>query len=305
MKVDLDDGFPGVYAQTDRFRCGMPRSFSVTDAHVTYLRSEGAYERRLSLWRFDLATGIEHCLVEADALVADDGDLPDAERARRERLRESGSGITSYSMNASGSRIAFAVAGSLWLWDEFGLRSVETPGPVFDPRLDPAGECIACVVGVALLVLDFVDGTERARVTRAGCSVGLPDFIASEEFSRYQGHWWSPNGDVLLAQVVDESPIDVLYVSDPTYPEQAPREHRYPKAGRANARWSLLAVTPLSGREMEIAWDRQAFEYLVSVSWSGFGAPLVTLANREQTRLETFVVDPVSGCSIASDTWNW
>ena len=295
MTTALDAEFPAIYARTDRFRRGMPRTFEVTDEHVTFLRSADSYDATLSLWRFDLATATERCLVAAGDLHADDADLPPAERARRERLRESGAGITGYSMSASGDRIAFAVGGGLWLWDEFGLRSVETTGAVFDPRIDRAGELVACVIEGSVHVLSFVDGETVATLSRPGRSVGLADFAAAEELSRYRGHWWSPNGDALLAEVVDESPVPVWRIADPTHPDREPQEHRYPHAGADNAICSLVLLDVASGAEREVTWDRTAFEYLVSVEWSGEGAPLVTLANRGQTRFETFALDAATG----------
>lgn len=299
MAIALDVDFPAIYARTDRFRRGMPRTFEVTDDHVTFLRSLDAYDATLSLWRFDLGAGVERCLVSAADLHADDADLPPAERARRERLRESGAGITGYSMSATGDRIAFAVGGGLWLWDAFGLRSVDTPGAVFDPRIDRAGDLVSCVIEGAVYVISFVDGEFVATISRPGRSVGMADFAAAEELSRYRGHWWSPTGDFLIVEVVDESPVPVWRIADPTFPDREPHEHRYPHAGADNAICSLLVVELTTGTEREVVWDRTAFEYLVSVSWSSDGAPLVTLANRQQTRFETFSLDPATA-SLAS-----
>ena len=295
MTIALDADFPGIYARTDRFRRGMPRTFDVTDEHVTFLRSADAHDASLSLWRFDLATSTERCLVAAAELSVDDADLPAAERARRERLRESGAGITGYSMSASGDRIAFAVGGGLWLWDEFGLRSIDMPGAVFDPRIDASGERVACVIDGAVHVIAFADGNALMSIARDGCSVGLADFAAAEELSRYRGHWWSPAGDRLIVEVVDESPVPVWRIADPTHPQREPQEHRYPHAGADNAICSLVVADLAAESQIDVAWDRTAFEYLVSVTWSADGAPLVTLANREQTRFETFVLEPETG----------
>lgn len=295
MSIALDHEFPGVYARTDRFRRGLPRTFEITDEHVTFLRSADGYDGTLSLWRLDLARGTERCLVDAAALHGDDADLPPAERARRERLRESGAGITGYSMSANGDRIAFAVAGALWLWDEFGLRSIETDGPVFDPRIDRAGELVACVIDNGVQVLGFVDGEPVAAVARERRSVGLADFAAAEELGRYRGHWFSPAGDQLVAEVVDDSPVPVWRIADPTHPEREPQEHRYPHAGANNAICSLVVLDVASGSTREVVWDSTAFEYLVSFAWTPDGPPLLTLANREQTRFESFSLDPATG----------
>ena len=295
MPIPLDDDFPRSFALTGAFRYGMPRSFEVTDTSVTFLRSADGYDPKLGLWRFDVDSGRELPLVLPDQLAVDDADLPPAERARRERLRESGGGITAFSMNTDGSRIVFAVGGVLWAWDASGLRSIETPGAVVDPRIDSAGELIACVIEGATVVYGFADGKEQARISRPGVTVGLVDFIAAEELNRYRGHWWSPSGDALLVETVNESAVPIWQIADPTYPDRAPLEHHYPHAGANNPVVGLLVYHLASSRAIELQWDRSVFEYLVAVHWSANGAPLVQLANREQTRFETFAVDTETG----------
>ncbi len=288
MPIALDADFPRHLARTDRFRRGMPRTYEVTDTHVTFLRSTGPDDARLSLWRLDLEAGAEVLLVDPAALTGDEGDLPPAERARRERLRESGAGITGFSQSRTGDRIVFSVSGTLWCWDAIGLRALDTDGAVFDPRLDPTGDLIACVIDGAVQVLRFVDGEPVLRVARADATVGLADFAAAEELQRFRGHWWSPTGEHLLVEVVDERAVPVWHIADPTHPEAAPREHRYPHAGATNADCSLVLVDVRSGAEQAIRWDGLDAEYLVSVQWTLGHAPLLTLANRRQTHFTTY-----------------
>ena len=295
MPIPLDDTFPREFARTGAFRYGCPRNFDITDDSVTFLRSADAYDARLGLWRFDIATGSETPLVLPGQLAVDDANLPAAERARRERLRESGAGITGFSMSGNGSRIVFAVGGVLWLWDAMGLRSVESPGAVVDPRIDPTGEHVACVIDGSIHVYRFADASEIAHVTRAGVTVGLVDFIAAEELNRYRGHWWAPAGDALLLETVDESQVPIWQIADPTYPDRTPLQHRYPHAGANNPSVGLLLHHLASEQTLELQWDRSTFEYLVAVHWSADGAPLIQLANREQTRFETFEVDTTTG----------
>ena len=295
MLIALDDAFPREYALTGAFRYGLPRTFEFTDDTVTFLRSADGYDAKLGLWRYDLSSGAETPLVLPDALTVDDADLPAAERARRERLRESGGGITAYSMSGNGTRITFAVGGVLWLWDALGLRSLETPGAVVDPRIDPTGELVACVINGELHAYRFADGVEVVHLARPGVTVGLVDFIAAEELNRYRGHWWSPTGDALLVETVDESDVPIWRIADPTYPDREPLEHRYPHAGATNPHVGLLLHHLQSDRTIELQWDRSVFEYLVAVHWSAHGAPLVQLANRQQTRFETFGVDLETG----------
>ena len=71
---------------------------------------------------------------------------------------------------------------------------------------------------------------------------GLADFIAAEELGRARGFWWSPTGDALLVERVDESPVDVWWVSDSAHPERPPVSQRYPSAGSHNAQVSLWHV---------------------------------------------------------------
>ena len=293
MPIRIDDEFPRAYAETGAFRNGLPRNFEVTDDHITFLRADG--DTRLGLWRLDVGTGVERPLVLAETLTSDDADLPAAERARRERLRESGSGITAFSMSADGQRITFAAGGTLWLWSESGLRSFATPGSVVDPRIDVSGSRVACVIDGAVHVFDVADGTSLARVARDGMTVGLVDFIAAEELNRYRGHWWAPDGTALLVEVVDESHVPEWYIADPTFPQRPPMPHRYPHAGATNPAVSLLLHTIDTDQQIEITWDHTAFEYLVAVHWSDGGTPLVQLANREQTRFETFAIEPRTG----------
>lgn len=46
---------------------------------------------------------------------ADDEDVPAEEKVRRERAREGGSGIVSYSVDAAGRRVVFTINGQLFL----------------------------------------------------------------------------------------------------------------------------------------------------------------------------------------------
>ncbi len=294
MPILLDDDFPRQYALTGAFRYGWPRNFEVSDDAITFLRSANGFEAKLGLWRYDVARRSETPLVLPDSLAVDDADLPPAERARRERLRESGGGITAYSMSRDGQRIVFAVGGVLWLWNAGALTSIETPGSVVDPRIDSGGTRIACVIdGVTYLY--GVDGALLGRIAREGCTVGLVDFIAAEELQRYRGHWWSPNGDAILVEVVDESAVPIWHIADPTYPDRAATPHRYPHAGATNPTVSLVVRHVDSGNDVDVRFDRSAFEYLVAVHWSEHGAPLVQLANREQTTFATFALDIHTG----------
>src|SRR5262249_60881166 len=104
-------------------------------------------------------------------------------------------------------------------------------GPVIDPRPDPTGNRIAYVTGGTLRVTDpdmLIAGEE-------GITWGLAEFIAAEEFKRYRGYWWAPDGRSILAARVDESRVPRWTLHDPARPESAARTVAYPHAGAGNA----------------------------------------------------------------------
>lgn len=119
---DAIGDFPRRKAQTLRFSCGAPRSATAIGdgSRVLFLRSDGPEDLVTSLWLsvFD-ADGTHREVLLADPRVlladADDEDVPAEEKARRERAREGGSGIVSYSVDAAGRRVVFTINGQLFL----------------------------------------------------------------------------------------------------------------------------------------------------------------------------------------------
>src|SRR5262249_61450682 len=104
---------------------------------------------------------------------------------------------------------------------------VAVPGPVPDPRPDPAGKRLAYVRAGALWVASLDGaagegpaGDQGAQVLAeaAGVTFGLPEFIAAEEMGRTRGYWWSPDGSALLAARVDETPVNPWHLAHPAHP---------------------------------------------------------------------------------------
>ncbi|MCY4194153.1 MAG: hypothetical protein OXF04_07655 [bacterium] len=90
----MTESFPRRHARTRGFTLGAPRSFTVSDdgGRVAFLRSTSGQDPTNRLWMLDVATGAERMVADPARLLADLGEegLPPAERARRERARESG-----------------------------------------------------------------------------------------------------------------------------------------------------------------------------------------------------------------------
>ena len=292
----MTETFPRQMAATRHFQLGAPRGFSLTEqgSHVVFLRSSHGRDAVNALWVFDVSENTEKILVDPRQLLADSDDIPDAERARRERMRETSSGITGYSSDESGTFIAFALAGQLFTANVSTgeVRALDVPGPIIDPQVSPDGSHIAWATGANVYVCDFLGVGARSLNDEesVGVTWGLADFIAAEEFGRMRGFWWSPNSDYLLIERVDENPVNTWWISDPANPQNAPREQKYPQCGEANAIVSLF-LTDLNGTSHQVHWDSDAYEYLVSVTWQKDHQPLLTIANRSQTE---FVVCSVS-----------
>ncbi len=288
--------YPELAARTRRFSYGAPRAVTVsTDgARVVFLRSSGPEDPSDALWIFDVRAGAERLIVDPAALLAD-ADLPLEERALRERLRLSASGIGSYALDNAGQVAVFTLGGRLFRTDLVTAETTElaTAGPAVDARPDPAGQRIAYVTGGALRVIE-PDGTDGVLANEAGVTWGLAEFIAAEEFHRFRGYWWSPDGRSVLSTRVDESRVPRFYLHDPSQPESEPRSVAYPHAGSTNAKVTLH-VLDLDGGWVDVHWDRETYPYLVAASWSEQGGPLIAVLRRLQQHGLVLAVDPRTG----------
>ncbi len=290
------DSFPRLAARTLRFTLGEPRTITVTDdgSRVLFVRTGSGTDRTGALWCFDVDSAAERLLADPATLLGDAGeDLSAEERARRERSRESGAGIVGYTVDDAGQTAAFALSGGLWACDVADGRSWRVPasGAVIDPRIDPTGRRIAYASGGSLRVAELDGGGDRALVEPDGDEIvwGQAEFVAAEEMDRYRGFWWSPDGESLLVQRYDNSPVGVWFVADPANPAAEPVAHRYPAAGTANAEVQLWHVT-LAGDRLQIRWDDQRFPYLTRVSWTTSGA-VMQVMSRDQRRSQVLRID--------------
>nr|WP_240947625.1 prolyl oligopeptidase family serine peptidase [Planosporangium mesophilum] len=284
-------------ARTRRFSLGAPRAVTVTadGAHVLFLRSSGPEDPADKLWVFDVAGGQERLVADPAQLLSGADDLPAAERALRERLRLSAAGIGSYTLTPNGAGVLFTLGGRLFRADVRTGEVAEVPsaGSVVDPRPDPTGQRIGYVSAGALHVID-PDGNDHVLAAEDGVTWGLAEFIAAEEFHRFRGYWWSRDGRSVLAARVDESRVPRWHLHDPANPDQAPTTVAYPHAGGPNAEVTLHLLD-LDGGWVDVHWDRETYPYLVSVSWSEAGGPLITVLRRLQQHGLVLSVNPRTG----------
>ena len=305
-----DLAFPRQLARTRSFLCGRPRTptASPDGARVVFLRSQAGDDPANALWVLDVATGTERLLYDPHTSTAASTTLTPAERARRERARERSTGVVAYATDRAVTKAAFVEGGRLLLADLVGGGVDELPaaGVPDEPRLDPTGSRVAYVVDGNLHVLE-VGGLGRVLASDAEPDVhwGLAEFAAAEEMRRMRGHWWSPDGTLLAACRVDERPVTVWWISDPTDPAAEPRVMRYPQAGTANAIVTLHLFDVATGEIVDVTWDEpERFEYLARVTWSD-AAPLTLLVqSRDQRTTRVLEVDTSTGATtvVLEDT---
>jgi dipeptidyl-peptidase-4 len=297
------------YALTRGFRSGQPTAIAIPkgDDEVLFLRS-GPRDRVQSLWAFDVKRGSEREILTGAKLLGGGAEtLSPEEKARRERLRLTARGLSSFQLSRDGRTILVPYSGRIFLVDR-GSGSVrelaaaragapELP-PADDPRLSPDGTRLALVRNGELRVLD-VAGNAPERVIAspesAGVTYGLPEFVAQEEMDRFEGYWWSPDSRFLLVQRTDASALEKLRIMDPSNPTRAPEENPYPRPGMANADVRLAIYPVEGGTPVTIDWDHKAWPYLCRVRWDEKGPLAIYLMDRKQQEASLLSVDPATG----------
>jgi len=298
----MTDTFPRQYARTQRLTLGEPRNIVVSPdgKRVLFLRSAAGHDTVNSLWLCHTERNTETCIADIRALLAGTNSENEStqERARRERAREGAAGIVSFSCDSEVHHVAFAVSGRLFVSDMHNAHEIvvnnPAPGTMYDARISPDGKHIAYVRGNALFVCDM-QGNEESLTGETATDVtwGVAEFVAAEEMNRQRGYWWSPNSDSLVVERVDNSPIELITIADPSQPTAEPQTRRYPFAGTNNARTSLHIID-LGSKATPINWDAEAFEYLASVQWNKAGL-IISVMSRDQTLLDIRRVNLASG----------
>jgi len=309
----MTESFPRQQARTRRFSLGVPRSFRVSPdgSRVVFLRTKTGTDPLTCLWQWHLPrpgqSAQEELVADPAALDAAEGDLPAAEKARRERAREQAGGIVSYATDQDLRVAVFALGSRVYLTELADPghpagppREIPARAPALDPRPDPGGRRIGYVSAGALHVIDIATGQDQVLADPAGqpgVTYGLAEFIAAEEMGRLRGYWWAPDGSAILTARVDESPVLRWHIADPAHPERPAADIGYPAAGTANADVSLL-LARLDGSQAEVSWDRGPFPYLATVSWpeeGGAAGPLLVVQSRDQRRMRLLQADPATG----------
>lgn len=270
---------------------------------VAFLRSREDNVDVLDLWAAPTGEGEPFKLIDARALVPEAGELSEAEKARRERMRISQRGVVEYSWDQQGRYILAPLEGDIFLAEREGgavRRLTETEADEIDAKVSPQGNFVSFVRDQDLVVLDL-NGDRETAITTDGEGLitwATAEFIAQEEMDRDTGYWWSPDERYIALQRTDESTVDIIPRLDITGGGASVIEQRYPRAGRPNAVVDLFVHDRESGQRIQVDLGENRDIYLARVNWSADGRTLyVQRQSRDQKTLDLLSVDPTTGAS--------
>ena len=301
---DADFQFLQSLTQTRHWELGRPTAIRVTPdgSAVLFLR---ALPRKpeMRLFAFDVKTAQARELITPEQVLGGSAEqLSPEEAARRERMRVTSRGFTSYEISEDGKQVLVTLSGRAYLVPVSGgsARQVAGPGPkgepVFDPRLSPDGKSVGFVRGGELWVAK-VDGEGEIQITRGATALvthAQAEFVAQEELRRYTGWWWSGDSRWLVYEEADSTGVEKLWIGDPAHPEKPIDPTPYPRPGKANAVVRFGIVNAQGGPTTWIDIDKK-WEYVARVQWTA-GAPLtLELLSRDQKDLALVSADPKSG----------
>jgi dipeptidyl-peptidase-4 len=266
-------------------------------SRVTFLRGKTSDYERLDLWEYHIKDGETRLLFDSDDLHRGDENLSDEEKARRERLRLSGSGIVSYEWSRDGKQLAFPLAGDVYVWKvgsgTQAEKVVDTQEFETDVQFSPRGRYLSYIREQNLYVLDLTTGQEKALSQDGGGTIkyGMAEFVAQEEMQRMTGYWWSEDDSKIALIRVDESPVAEVERSEIYADEIKTIKQRYPFAGTPNARVSLGIVTVADGATSWVDLGEPTDIYLPRVKWTRDSNLLsYQWQSRDQKRLELRLV---------------
>ncbi|MBL8680767.1 MAG: alpha/beta fold hydrolase [Myxococcales bacterium] len=302
-----DPQFLADYTATLRFSLGAPTRVTLSpDGSRAYFLRSGPRSFVRDLYVLEASGAPARVLVTAESILrGGEEQLSAEERARRERQRQTGRGITAYEPSPDGTKLLVPLSGKLYIVDaQTGAArelSTQQRGAPVDARWSPDGRMISLVRGGEVYVVDVATGRERALTTSAGAGIshGTAEFVAQEEMDRMEGYWWSGDGRSIAFQETDERGVEELRVSNPTRPDEAPEVNRYPRAGRPNAVVRLGVVPVAGGRPTWIEWDRARYPYLARVTWPARGPLTIVVQNRAQSEVVVLTADASTGVTRA------
>ncbi|WP_339891732.1 S9 family peptidase [uncultured Alteromonas sp.] len=251
-----------------------PRALKVSPdgERVTFLKGKQTDYERLDLWEYHIDSGETRLLFDSNDLQSGEEVLSDEEKARRERMRLSGSGIVSYQWSADGKALLFPLGGDVYyhkLGEKGAKQLLDTDVFETDIKLSPKGNYISFIRDQNLFVKHIESGKETAITKEGGGNIkfGMAEFVAQEEMGRMTGYWWSPDESFIAFTKVDESPVDVISRSEIYADDIKTIEQKYPKAGTNNVLVELAIQNINNGARRWVDLGEDKDIYLARGKW--------------------------------------
>ena len=293
-----------------------PRSLQVSPdgERVTFLKGKQNDYDRLDLWEYHIDSGETRLLFDSNDLQSGEEVLSDEEKARRERMRLSGSGIVSYQWSNDGKALLFPLGGDVYyhkLGEKGAKQLLNTDAFETDIKLSPKGNYISFIRDQNLFVKHIQSGKETAITTQGGGDIkfGMAEFVAQEEMGRMTGYWWSPDEKYIAFTKVDESPVDVISRSEIYADDIKTIEQKYPKAGTNNVLIELAIQNIDSGKRQWVNLGEDKDIYFARGKWMPNGEIFTyQWQSRDQQQLELRAYNVKSNTQNVllretSDTW--
>ncbi len=293
-----------------------PRDLKVSPdgQRVTFLKGKESDYDQLDLWEYHIKSGKTQMLFDSQSLQSGDEELSDEEKARRERMRLSGSGIVSYQWSQDGKALLFPLGGDVYyhrLGEEGAKQLLNTEAFETDIKISPKGTYISFIRDQNLFIKNVRTGEERAITTEGGDTIkmGMAEFVAQEEMGRMTGYWWAPDESHIAFTKVDEAPVDVITRSEIYADEIKTIEQRYPKAGTDNVNIKLAVENIKTKKRQWIDLGEDEDIYLARGKWMPDSKTFTyQWQARDQQTLELRAYDVSTGkqnvlLTESSDTW--
>lgn len=244
--------------------------FAPDGESLTYLKGRTDDASRYDLWQYHIDSAEHQLLVDSDQLFSGPENLSDEEKARRERMRLSGSGIVSYQWSAQSDALLFPLNGDVYYYhlDTDQARQItDTEAFETDARLSPQGNYVSFVREQNLYTVALDSGVEQAVTHRGGgvLKFAMAEFVAQEEMKRMTGYWWAPDESAIALTKVNQAPVKVATRSEIYADRIETIEQRYPYAGTDNVVIDL-GIVPL---EQQGSADTSLED---SIQWLNLGA---------------------------------
>jgi dipeptidyl-peptidase-4 len=286
-------------------------------SRVTFLRSRSEDFERFDLWEYNLNDDEIRLLIDSRALVPEEENLSEEEKARRERRRLFATGIVEYFWSDDGQALLFPLGGELYHYDlakppeEATRRLTRTSEFETDARFSPGGRYVSFIREQDLFIFDLEEGEER-QLTFDGEGLlknGMAEFIAQEEMGRYTGYWWSDDEARIAFTQTDETPVRISQRFEIYADTFKVFDQRYPRTGTQNVIIRLGVVELATAETRWVDLGDEVDVYLPRVNWLPDSRHLsFQWQSRDQKSLELLFVDVLTGESRvvlreSSETW--